>query len=608
MKTLLGLLFFTIVCFPQHFNDLRGIETPSGETYLFYRILDNEYPWLTNSIYRYNPYNNQEERILEEVNSEVHKIIINDYEILNNNPFSFIFSKTVITSDTVTEIRDNNNLLLMSLPGNGEGIEVSRQDSNLIFVSIGGVVYRTIDYGMNWDSVTTGNIISVSPVNDSVLFVKNPAGLFKSRNRGNSFYLSYYSFYPGMRIQYNVSGNKLFTKTLHYYNHWEDNYLYSSDNSGEPGSWVSRNLTFRAFDLFVDPTKDSKIFIGLRKRVYNTSVSGEIIRSYDGSSFASFDTVDYYINGLYAKPGTDSLYASSSRHLYLTDGVNKRLLNSLPVNPAAFSYYPMESGTKWFYVDTTHSIGPGSANVYEYSIEITGDTVFSDGNIYKKFTRANSPATYSQTTYLRIDSTTGLIYEYNTTSNYSSIVNNLAMYPNEEYSMGEELVFYIKPGTEHVWNQERPSKEYRLLYNIGRWDIKLLKGVGLFSAYFSYDFVDGVTTLKGMILDGIVYGDTTVLTTDTDLPVTPVSYNLHQNYPNPFNPVTKIKFTLPSREFITLKVSDILGREIAILLNEEKEFGEHEVRFNAEELSSGIYIYSLQTENRILSRKMILLK
>jgi hypothetical protein len=89
---------------------------------------------------------------------------------------------------------------------------------------------------------------------------------------------------------------------------------------------------------------------------------------------------------------------------------------------------------------------------------------------------------------------------------------------------------------------------------------------------------------------------------------TPVKYSLDQNFPNPFNPVTTIKFSIANSGVVTLKVFDILGREVATLLNEEKPAGNYEVEFNASELASGIYFYKLQSGNYVETKKMILMK
>jgi probable HAF family extracellular repeat protein len=88
----------------------------------------------------------------------------------------------------------------------------------------------------------------------------------------------------------------------------------------------------------------------------------------------------------------------------------------------------------------------------------------------------------------------------------------------------------------------------------------------------------------------------------------PKEYNLSQNYPNPFNPVTRIRYSIPQTSFVTIKVYDILGSEVATLINEEKPAGNYEVEFQAESLPSGVYLYKLQTGSFVATKKMLLLK
>jgi hypothetical protein len=88
----------------------------------------------------------------------------------------------------------------------------------------------------------------------------------------------------------------------------------------------------------------------------------------------------------------------------------------------------------------------------------------------------------------------------------------------------------------------------------------------------------------------------------------PVQFTLEQNYPNPFNQSTSIQYVIGSRQFVQLKVYDVLGNEIATLVNEEKSVGSYEINFNARSLSSGIYFYNLQAGSFVEIRKMILIK
>ena len=87
-----------------------------------------------------------------------------------------------------------------------------------------------------------------------------------------------------------------------------------------------------------------------------------------------------------------------------------------------------------------------------------------------------------------------------------------------------------------------------------------------------------------------------------------MEFNISQNYPNPFNPTTSIKYTVPSNEYVTLKVYDILGNEVATLVNEQKESGNYTVNFDGDKLSSGLYIYKIQAGNFNKVRKMMLIK
>lgn len=88
----------------------------------------------------------------------------------------------------------------------------------------------------------------------------------------------------------------------------------------------------------------------------------------------------------------------------------------------------------------------------------------------------------------------------------------------------------------------------------------------------------------------------------------PSEFQIYQNYPNPFNPITKIKFDLPLTSDVSLKIYDILGKEIATLINEEKSAGRYEVNFEAADLSSGVYFYKIKAGDYNQIRKMILLK
>jgi hypothetical protein len=88
----------------------------------------------------------------------------------------------------------------------------------------------------------------------------------------------------------------------------------------------------------------------------------------------------------------------------------------------------------------------------------------------------------------------------------------------------------------------------------------------------------------------------------------PDMFTLRQNYPNPFNPSTTISYRLPKQSHVTLKVFDVLGREIATLVNRVEQPGDKSVNFNAINLVSGVYYYRFQAGNVIETKKLLLLR
>jgi hypothetical protein len=88
----------------------------------------------------------------------------------------------------------------------------------------------------------------------------------------------------------------------------------------------------------------------------------------------------------------------------------------------------------------------------------------------------------------------------------------------------------------------------------------------------------------------------------------PAEYALNQNYPNPFNPVTTISYGIPKAEFVTIKIYDILGREIRTLVNKEMNAGYYDIVFDAAKLASGVYFYRIEAGKFTRIKKLMLLK
>jgi hypothetical protein len=108
--------------------------------------------------------------------------------------------------------------------------------------------------------------------------------------------------------------------------------------------------------------------------------------------------------------------------------------------------------------------------------------------------------------------------------------------------------------------------------------------------------------------DNLILKTVLSIVTGVDGEVNLNSYALEQNYPNPFNPSTLIRYQIPIGRNVSLKVYDILGNEVAVLVNDYRDAGSYEVEFNSDQLSSGIFFYTLSSGNYTATKKMILIR
>jgi len=168
-----------------------------------------------------------------------------------------------------------------------------------------------------------------------------------------------------------------------------------------------------------------------------------------------------------------------------------------------------------------------------------------------------------------------------------------------------------------------PERNRRAQNDNNGWEkISFVPGFGTTTEVHHYSFIDESLPagnyqyrLKQIDFDGTFeYSNIIEVTIDA-----PSIFSLEQNYPNPFNPTTKIKYEIPlsppllkgeseAGGFVTLKVYDVLGNEVATLVNEEKPSGTYEVEFGGTNLPSGIYFYQLKTGSFSETKKMVLLK
>ena len=267
-------------------------------------------------------------------------------------------------------------------------------------------------------------------------------------------------------------------------------------------------------------------------------------------------------------------------------------------------------------------------NIWEYDmpygeiarIEIIRDSIGKDGFVYLFYGSIFDPS-------WSIDTASSVVYFLPTRSNqqYYKLTADSGdtwMVAYEDSSGGRNGIRALVRGKYPSVVFGRPTVLMEIEYyelnwgdtviNDFSWKINtetLASGFGLILNLYEEPWPPS-SVLIGCVIDGDTFGIITTVKEDIKLPE---EFYLSQNYPNPFNPSTNIKYAIGSRQYVSLVVYDVLGNEVAVLVNEEMLAGEHEVKFNGSGLASGVYVYRITATNngRIVfanSKKMILLR
>ncbi|MBK7103676.1 MAG: T9SS type A sorting domain-containing protein [Ignavibacteriae bacterium] len=275
----------------------------------------------------------------------------------------------------------------------------------------------------------------------------------------------------------------------------------------------------------------------------------------------------------------------------------------------AILYYPLHIGDYWKYSLTkSHLAGSNYEHVGYASIEIVGDTVLENGKRYfqKKFENMNNyyVLDHLKTKYLRIDSTSGIVYGKSTTDDEYVVDSLLANIDDSTHYFR-----LVDLTTKNILGNERLTKRY-IPYWVSSYDYygwEISQGLGLTYTYYGdatqmekYEY--GLVYAK---ISGNEYGE--LVSVELEKTISN-NFILNQNYPNPFNPNTTISFTLRKGQNVKLKIYNPLGEIIETLIDDYKNPGFYEVEFNGIQYSSGIYYYVVQNEDVTLIRKMLLLK
>ncbi len=292
-------------------------------------------------------------------------------------------------------------------------------------------------------------------------------------------------------------------------------------------------------------------------------------------------------------------------------GTNPTIVSSLPSGIVRLS------PDKFWTVAATSLTGV----TYNLILDMRGISGITNFNTLKVLKRANSSSAWQDVSQPPISATVQYLEPFILVSGLTSF-SDFAIGSIGDNPLPVELTEFgfrkADFGIELVWKtaseknnagfevQRRSEKQANEEWQV----LGFVRGAGTTSDAKNYSFVDRTATgkvqyrLKQVDFDG-QFEYSPVVEVEAGLPRT---FELGQNYPNPFNPTTLISYQLPVASEVSLKVYDVLGREVATLVNGRQEAGRYSVSFNAASFASGVYFYRLQAGQFVQTRKMMLVK
>jgi hypothetical protein len=624
MKNLVIILFTLYLLLPNnsiaqsypHISELSGLEDSSGSTHLFFRYI---YPYTgcwSKSIYHFDVSSTADTLFISDSGYEIFPgwgcqgDYVNDYEFFNNDPSKFIYCGYNMWIDPVALLRRYDGDVQLEAFGLTQ-IEISEMNDSLVYVSAGPRFFKSTDGGYNfvrYDSMQFIDeaIISLGKFNDSQIYGIDNNNLVRSEDDGSSYIIVDNSQWSDKsKLFYDVDQTHIYGLSIRYNfssQSYTSNINVSNDN-GNPFTWTNVISQNNQIKFTNDESNSGEIYYSLQKNIFKSTDYG--------STFQFYKQLSENITGLFKKSGTNILYASTPLKIYEITSDTIQVIKSLPIPEDAFNWFPLNLGDRWIYLNTFYGdLGDSSRSI---SIKEVVGYKTVENQVYNELQVTEFPidtfglsVTYSQ--YFRVDSTSGLIYQA-WIENDSLLLEELYMdllaevgdtipVGNGIYLASEEpfTIFGLNSRLRTFYSTQTPYEDIELAQDFGL-KFKLV-----------WELVENRNVLKGCIINGVVYGDTLTVGVEDEVNPIATEFKLEQNYPNPFNPSTVISYQLPVTGNVTLKVYDVLGNEIATLVNEEKPTGEYEIEFNATGLPSGIYFYKLVAGEYTQTRKMILLK
>ena len=356
---------------------------------------------------------------------------------------------------------------------------------------------------MDWLPINdTLKFLSLNPFDDNTLFLENDYGfLYRSTDAGNTFNLVDLLNQPAHSTSFIYDPDQ-----LHIYRLFSNKTLRVSPNNGEPFSWQTKYSSDPRNFYSNDESISGTIYLADKKNIFVSTDYGD--------NFSLYKTLERNIVGIYKKPNTNKLYAATKYKIYEITPDTIQVIKSLPIPEEVLNFYPLSIGNKWVYDKVTVEHNP-YPNYYHSIIvkEVLGDTIASNGKHYYK---VNDETIWESSVLERVDSIEGKVYRYyedpSLPENEYLAYDLLAEVGDtiNSFRQGFNAVMFttiFAESTFNKWGMTKPKKVFEE-YTLHPPVFSITQNIGIDSIYSYFDFGDTWITLKGCVIDGVVYGDT----------------------------------------------------------------------------------------------------
>lgn len=553
------------------------------------------------------------------------------------SPYNYELYTSQNGGTTWTKVANLNNWFnaLEISPDNFSILYAGSSDRN----ATGGIGFlKSIDGGVNWTATTTGFgkfskilFITFHPDNPTIIYVGGSGtSLMKSTSNG----INWTDIMPSITDRYVYGVQFDSQKILHVFT---GSNIYKTTNETTYQSIAGDLVNTDIFQIHFSPANYSVIYLASLGGVLKTTNGGQtwVQKSngiYDNDIFSiginpqnantifagSFGSVVYRTTD-----GGENWIEKSTGLTGLSGGsINDFWFN--PQNPnnvfvlegSSKIFSSTNSGDSWTEYKVNNNsesiksliICPSSQNIW-YAYTATGGKIYKSTdhgstwalqgttfNLYDITVDANDPTVLYADQYI------------NSVDNISKSTNSGFTWAIYKSSLYVRDIYSVPGATNTLYASSWGSGVYKTTNGGTTWAQSNV-GLTYLNCFVVRNKPGTTNSLLVATYGGGVFGfDYTPTNVKNENGIIPTQYTLKQNFPNPFNPSTTISFSVPNEEFVTLKIYDLLGREISTLINQQLIPGNYNINFDAAKLSSGIYFYNLKTQNYIKTNKMNLIK